>query len=356
MFSRGSSGIAWLLTGLIVFAAGWIFVTGCGNHTSQQSSSTTSSEPSGTPLTISAPANGAAVTSPFTLTASATTCSSQTVASMGYALDNASTMVVSGTSISTQLTAALGTHTVEVTAWGSNGAACTSSVSVDVTLVPSNAVSVSSIEELSNWAGGHDPGTPGTSSGTMSLVSSPALSGDSRQFNTTFTGSGGEIYHVTWGSDQNAQNFVYDGWVYFSSSSANIGNLELDMNQVVSNGDTIIYGVQCDGYSGTWDYTENAGTPSQPKDTWVHSSAPCNVRNWSPNTWHHVQISYSRDNSGNVTYHSAWLDGTESPINATVPSEFSLGWASVLLTNFQIDGLGSGSNTVYLNELTISRW
>lgn len=212
------------------------------------------------------------------------------------------------------------------------------------------------MEAMSNWAEQHDPATGSSSSGTMTLVNSPAMSGQSRQFDTSFTSSGGEIYHVSFGSDQTSTNFFWDGWVYLNSSASTIANLELDMNQVVSNGDTIIYGFQCDGYSGTWDYTENKGTPSQPNDTWIHSKAPCNVRSWSQNTWHHIQVSYSRDNSGNVTYHSVWLDGSESPIDATVPSAFSLGWGSVLLTNFQIDGLGTGSNTVYLNKLTISRW
>ena len=88
----------------------------------------------------------------------------------------------------------------------------------------------------------------------------------------------------------------------------------------------------------------------------MHSASGCNPRNWTTNAWHHIQVSYSRDNSGNVTYHSVWFDGAENPINATVPSSFALGWAPVLLTNFQVDGVGSGSNTVYLDNLTISRW
>ena len=128
----------------------------------------------------------------------------------------------------------------------------------------------------------------------------------------------------------------------------------MDMNQVTANGQTVIYGVQCDGYAGTWDYTENTGTPTAYVDHWVNSSVACNPRNWSVNTWHHVQIAYSRDNSGNVTYQYVTLDGVQSSINATVPSSFALGWSSVLLTNFQIDGLGSGTNTVYLDQLTIS--
>lgn len=284
---------------------------------------------------------------------------------MGYALDSSTTpSIANGTSLTAQITASSGTHTVQVTAWGNSGATCTASVSVSVTdptspvnsLVPSNAVAVNSIEQLSTWINEHDPGTPGSSSGTISLVSSPALSGEAREFNTSFSGSGGERYYVNWGSDESATNFLYDGWVYVNSSVSSIANLEMDMNQVVANGDTIIYGFQCDGYSGTWDYTENEGTPANPVDTWIHSNAACDVRNWAQNTWHHIQVSYSRDDSGNVTYNSVWLDGTESNIDATVPSAFSLGWGSVLLTNVQIDGLGSGSDTIYLNKLTISRW
>jgi hypothetical protein len=59
-----------------------------------------------------------------------------------------------------------------------------------------------------------------------------------------------------------------------------------------------------------------------------------------------------------VTYQSVWLDGNEQAINATVPSTFALGWkVGVVQTQFQMDGLGtSGSSTVYLDNLTISRW
>lgn len=285
--------------------------------------------------------------------------------SIGYALDSSTSPTIStGTSLTTQITASSGTHKLQVTAWGSNNATCTATVSVSVTdptsptnsLIPSNAVTLKNIEQLGNWEYQHDPGTGSSSSGTTSLVGSPVLSGKAREFNTSFSGSGGELYYVIWGSDESATNFLYDGWVYVNSSVSSVGNLEMDMNQVVSNGDTIIYGFQCDGYSGTWDYTANKGTASNPVDTWIHSKAACNVRNWKQNTWHHVQISYSRDNSGNVTYNSVWLDGTESKIDTTVFSAFSLGWGSVLLTNFQIDGLGSSSNSIYLNQLTIYRW
>jgi hypothetical protein len=225
--------------------------------------------------------------------------------------------------------------------------------------IPPNALSVSKIQDLTNWEQAEDTGSGsgGTSTGQMRLTASPSLSGSAREFLTTYTNYGDERYWVSFGADTASNNFLYDGWIYIASPSNDIANLEMDINQVIANGDTVIFGFQCDGYSGTWDYTENAGTAQNYLDTWIHSGAACNPRNWTTNTWHHVQIQFSRNNSGSVTYQAVWLDGNQQSINATVPSAFALGWSSTLLTNFQVDGLGaSGSSNVYLDELTIYRW
>ncbi|MEO6965737.1 MAG: hypothetical protein ABI076_07545, partial [Acidobacteriaceae bacterium] len=72
--------------------------------------------------------------------------------------------------------------------------------------------------------------------------------------------------------------------------------------------------------------------------------------------WHHVQMSYSRTSNGHITYKYVWFDGVRSTINKTVFGARALGWSSTMSTNFQIDGLGSGSTTVYLDSLKISRW
>ena len=214
------------------------------------------------------------------------------------------------------------------------------------------------IQALSSWEGTQDSGGgSGSASGTTGTVSAPSLTGNAREFETSFVSSGDERFYVSFGADTDATHFVYDGWVYIASPSNDLANLEMDMNQVMANGQTVIFGVQCDGYSGTWDYTANEGTPESPSDVWLHSTAACNPRNWSTNAWHHLQTSYSRDDAGNVTYESVWLDGAEQSLNATVPSAFALGWSSTLLTNFQVDGLGtSGSTTVYLDNLNIYRW
>jgi hypothetical protein len=326
----------------------------------------TAAAPAFATVTVGSPGNGADVTSPFNLSASASTCSSQPVSAMGYSFDNSTdTTIVNSTSINTEVTSATGSHTLHVKAWGDQGASCVTDVAITVTtaatantVIPANASSVSSIESLSNWIAAYDSSSgTGTASGAMSIVSSPSQNGHSRKFLTTFTNSGGERYSVTFGDDQTATNFFYDGWIYLNSQSNQIGNLELDMNQTMENGQTVIFGFQCDGYSSTWDYTKNAGSPTSPSDQWVHTGAYCNPRTWSTNTWHHVQVYYSRDDSGNVTYHSVWLDGLQESINATVNSAFALGWGPVLLTNFQVDGLGaSGAPIAYLDNLTVSRW
>jgi hypothetical protein len=343
----------------VVAIAGAAF--GGSNVASAQSASGSNSG-----INVTSPGNGAYVGSPFNIQASATTCAGQAVTAVGFSLDTGSTTVsLNGTTqLNSQAAATAGQHALYVKSWGSAGATCYTQVNVVVTnsnsasteIVPQNAVSVSNIQNTGSWQLNHDPATGSASSGSMAIVPNPSITGNARQFNTSFSNYGGEIYNVAWGNDPNPSNFFYDGWVYMTSSASNILNLEMDMNQVLPNGDTVIYGFQCDGASQTWDYTKNAGTPAQPNDQWVHSNAYCNASQWTPNMWHHVQISYSRDNSGNVTYHSVWLDGLESPLNVTVPSDFTLGWTPTLLTNFQVDGNQSGSNTVYLDNLTISRW
>jgi hypothetical protein len=223
--------------------------------------------------------------------------------------------------------------------------------------IPSYAIVEKEIQQLPNWRIKHDSATSGTSTGSLTLVSDPTLSGQTGKFYTTFTNAGGELYSVSYGNDTDAKNFVYDAQVWISAGSV-VSNLEMDNNQVMRNGDTVIYAFQCSGYTNTWEYTANAGTTAQPVAKWLRSTAPCNPANWTRNTWHHIQISYSRDDSGNVTYHSVWFDGVESPINQTVNSAFSLGWAlGAMVANFQVDGLGtSGSSTLYLDNFTISRW
>jgi hypothetical protein len=400
--------------------------------------------PVGSDITVTSPANGAQLTSPFSLVANTNTCNSQPAGSMSYSIDGGHA-ITEPASFSASVTANPGSHVLTVKCAGQNVtdqvavnihvvppptaatpkfsvAAGTYSTKQVVTLsdasagatiyytvdgsgpsassipysgaitvsssmtieaiaigsgytnsglaradyvittpkgatVPPNATTETKVHLMSDWRMKHDTGTTGSSTGAMAVVSDPSLSGEAQQFYTTFTNNGGELYSLTYGNDSNATHFLYDAQVWIDSGSQ-IANLEMDNNQVIPNGDTVIYAFQCSGFANVWEYSANVGTPTAPVVKWLRSTAPCNPANWTPDAWHHVQISYSRDAVGNVTYESVWFDGVESPINATVNSDFTLGWAAgTLVSNFQVDGLGSnGSATLYLDNLTISRW
>jgi hypothetical protein len=223
--------------------------------------------------------------------------------------------------------------------------------------IPANATEVDEVQTMAGWRVKFDPRTNGSASGHMSLIDNPSLSGLASKYETTFTNYGGVLYSITYDKDPDASNFVYDVMVWIENGSS-IGNLEMDNNQVIANGDTMIYSFQCSGNANVWEFGENAGTRTNSSAKWVKSTAPCNPAKWTTNTWHHIQIGYSRDDSGNVTYNSVWFDGVETPVNTTVPGAFSLGWADgLLVANFQVDGTsGSGSSTVYADNLTMYRW
>lgn len=149
-------------------------------------------------VTVSSPGNGAQVSSPFTLSADAATCSSQPVAAMGYSFDSsASTTIINADSINQSVTSATGQHTLHVKAWGNQGASCVTDVALNVEQnalhaalsIPVQALSVSSIQALTNWMGTNDSAGSGRSNGHTSVVGSPSLVGNTPTSNSTSTRS-----------------------------------------------------------------------------------------------------------------------------------------------------------------------
>ena len=313
-------------------------------------------------VVVNSPGNGSVVNSPFSLSAYTSLCSGQQVSAIGYSLDSSTdTTVVKAPAITTSVSAAPGGHVLHVKAWGVSGAACDTDVAITVNTssdVPSDASSVSSIQTFGGWIAVHDAGTPGAASGSSAVTSSPSRSGAARKFSMSYTDYGGERYSTSFGDDESASNFIFDTWVYIPSPNSGLVNLELDLNQVLSGGQTVIYGMQCDGWSNTWDISVNKGSTPSPSIQWAHTSVPCNVRNWSTNAWHHVQLTYSRNDTGWITYKSVALDGVSHAINTTVLGAADLGWSPSLLVNVQMDGStsGSGSAHVIMDDLTIYRW
>lgn len=223
--------------------------------------------------------------------------------------------------------------------------------------IPPSAITTGDVDGSSSWLWNHDNGTPGTSTGTSTLVSSPSLDGQARAFSVAYSDYGGENYHLVFGQDPNATHFVYDTYVWIADPTQ-VANLELDVNQVLANGETVIFGTQCSRYSGTWEYTYVAN--AQPH--WHTSDVPCDPTQWAANTWHHIQIATHRDTADVVTHDWVSLDGNRSRFSksAVGASGLFLGWTppGVLLLNFQLDGSSANSGAMqgYFDELQIYRW
>jgi len=317
-------------------------------------------------VTINNPANESEVKSPYALSATSDSCSNQDIAAMSFSLDSSpDTTAVRGAFLETSVVSPPGVHTLHVTSMGEKGSVCITEVSFTVkpdavatAIIPANAITVHSVQAMKNWAGQHDTGGSGQASGSTSIVASPTISGGTRQFVTHYKNSGDERFAISYADDVKALHFFYDTWLYIPSSSGPIANIELDTNQVNPARQTIIMGVQCDSWSGTWTYMANVGTPSHPKPHWaVANGTKCVTESWKKNTWHHIQAYYSHDTSGHVTYHSIWMDGAQINLNATVQGAFDLGWGPDINTQFQVDGHGSsGSTVVYVDNMVISRW
>lgn len=230
------------------------------------------------------------------------------------------------------------------------------SLSAQSQLIPPYAISSGNLSAYSGWACQHDPGTgSGDSSAVMTYPYILGGYSDVRKFDVTYNNYGGELCYVRgWAKDTVSQNFIYDVWVQIGTPSL-VGNLEMDMNQVLSNGKTVIMAFQCSMWSGDkWDYTYVANNATH----WAPTALACNPETWG-NTWHHIQFYMSRDDNGNVTYHWVAFDGVKNDIGITVPEELSLGWSvGAMVVNFQMDPSESNGEDmiVYNRLLTIYRW
>jgi hypothetical protein len=325
-------------------------------------------------ITVASPVNGTRVASPIWVRAHNIGCDGLAPTVFGYSIDNSSTLVRGVTKYdvdAVKVGIGAGTHTIHFKSWTTNGICPTVSTtftvgsgstgstgssvptSSAVTSIPSNAIGSANLDGK-YWAYEQDAGTPGNAHGSTVYPASTPVYDDARKFYMTYARHGGERWHVSFAKDASATHFIYDTYVYIVDP-AQVANIELDMNQVMSNGATVIYGTQCSSYSRTWEFTTVSGGSH-----WHSSNIPCNPKNWAANTWHHVQIASHRNSSGDVTYDWVNLDGTHSVFkNATGYSAEHLGWArGDLLINFQLDGANSGSGSIpaFIHKMTIFRW
>lgn len=328
---------------------------------------------SGQGITVASPIPGSTDPSAVWIRAHNVGCNGLAPTFFGYSMDGSGYTSRGVTSYDIAATTQVGggTHTVHFKSWtqaglcpvvdstftvggGGGGGGGASPTAGSGGNIPSNAAVSANLEDSGSWEYTHDGATSGWSSGsTISPAYTP--SGDvGREFYVRYSNYGGEIYHLSFGNDPNATHFVYDAYVYVEDPE-NVQNIEMDMNQVMSNGATVIYGAQCATASHSWEFSTMWGNNPH----WNPSNIPCNPASWSANAWHHVQIASHRDNSGVVTYDWVNLDGVQSYFsNAKGWAAKNLGWEhGDLLINFQLDGRqGSGSITAFAHHVNVYRW
>jgi hypothetical protein len=352
-------------------------------------------------ITIASPVNGTHVSSSIWVRAHNVGCEGLRPIAFGYSIDNSRTIAWGVTAYdidATKVPVGAGTHAIHFKSWTSKGRCPVANTTFSTTpprvssppppvvtpplppvvtpplppvvtpplppvvtppapglgLIPSDAIWSANLDGATRWAGEQDAAMPGSARGSTVYPATTPLGDDAREFYMTYSSRGGVRWHVSFAKDDSATHFVYDTFVYLTDPSQ-VANIELDMNQVISDGRTVIFGTQCSTYSKTWEYTIVSGGTH-----WKPSNIACNPQNWAANTWHHIQIASHRNDGGMVTYDWVTFDETHSDFNnATGNSAEELGWAKgTLLLNFQLDGAvkGSGAITAYVHKMTVLRW
>jgi hypothetical protein len=319
-------------------------------------------------ITVASPVNGTSVASPIWVRAHNVGCGGLSPTAFGYSIDNSSTLTRGITAYDIDVTnqaISAGSHTVHFKSWTSQGICPVVETTFTVSggsitgpplsTIPSYAAASGDLDGAGSWEYEHDAGTAGSSRGSTLYPATTPSYDDAREFYMTYSDHGGERYHLSFGANTSATHFAYDTYIYFVDPSQ-VENVEMDLNQVMANGETVIFGTQCSSISKTWEFV----SVKNGDDHWNPSNIPCNPRSWIANTWHHIQIGFHRDSNGVVTHDWVTLDGTRSSFtNATGAAALKLGWAlGDLLINFQLDGenAGSGSITSYIHKMTIYSW
>lgn len=204
-------------------------------------------------------------------------------------------------------------------------------------IIPASSVTIDMLTK--KWAMNHDPGTPGSSSGT-SVYPFTAEDGSIVRRNTVdLTAHGGEIYHAQVLADSSMfDTFCYE--LVLSSPAAsggfgNINNIETDFEHVWSDGTYVDLAVQLASGSGAVEVTENGH--------WVATKVPANPLGWAPTVLHTIRH-YTKDNGdGNVVYIGSYVDGVYADIGITIGDKKKGPWArNDLNMQLQFDGASSG--------------
>jgi major membrane immunogen (membrane-anchored lipoprotein) len=302
---------------------------------------------------VSAPSNGANVTSPVNFVATATSGCSKGVTAMGiYTAPNQLAYVGNGASLNANLTLSNGTYNTMVQEWD----ACGGSTRTPITITVGGGGGGRTFANLHTQAGwtGYALEPPGygicdackntgpqTTWSWTQHVGSPSKSG-----NATNTTIGGQnvFSDVLWNNhligDFSSQglpdtnhtlvptlhNFTYDVWFYVGDVEISQA-LEFDINQFFG-GKSFIWGHECRVAGGhEWDTWNNV------TQHWVPSGVACNPIS---NSWNHLILQAVRTSDDHLLFKSITLNGNTANINR-YDTPTPTNWYGVTI-NYQIDG------------------
>lgn len=240
------------------------------------------------PLTISSPTDGATLTSPVTVVASATP--KNPIFFMRVYVDQLAVYFTFTNSINAQLFIAPGAHTLEVMAEDKQG--YISATILHITVSTQSQTTISGIQNIPGWqtcSAVFPPGSGrdgqicaaglGTAVTTMTPnQSSPAMDGKSAKFTMGGpTAYSNEIYFNPIAGGNTVSHFIYDLYFYIDNPTAPQA-LEFDLNQTFG-GSRWVWGSECNfNGSGKWDIWDdvNGWKPTSvdckpfPANTWIH--------------------------------------------------------------------------------------
>ncbi len=309
-------------------------------------------------VTVTAPLDGAQLSSPFSLDAYAISPNAIT----GWVIYLDGKIVYRAgqrQSINASIPAPTGNHELVTRAWDSTGGY--GSVYEHITITSGNnglpvpppwATIFSHIEDSNPWGSCHDPGCAGGSgSGTYWMgqhQSAPSRDGSSAEYFNSGVWANALWWHK-FGAHNNVRNFLFDFYIYLDDSSkVSTQALEFEAFQFVG-GYNYMIGTQCNYGSGVWDtWDEGSGH-------WYHTSIPC--PKFSTNTWHHIQMYQTTNvNSHKYTYVTLVVDGKVYPVGITWNAKY-LGWGDNLGAQWQLDVNGTGQGYhEWMDQATLTVW
>ena len=240
------------------------------------------------PLTISSPSDGATVTSPATVVASASP--KNPIFFMRVYVDQLAVYFTFSNSINTLIWMSPGKHTLEVMAEDKQG--YISATLLQITVSSQSQTTVSGIQNMPGWLSCSATFPPGSgrdgqicAAGLGTAVSTitqgqttPSMDGKSAKFSMGGpTPYSNMIYYNPIGGGDSVSHFSYDLYFYIDTPGA-AQALEFDLNQTFG-GTRWVWGSECNfNGSGKWDIWDdiNGWKPTSidckpfPAATWIH--------------------------------------------------------------------------------------